>query len=69
MLKVYFLSLIFEIFKKQNMHHLLSKVLTETKGELLSSWEVTPKAIVFALTWSLQARDWEGKQLWTVDIE
>ena len=28
-----------------------------------------PKAIVYALTWSLQARNWEGKQLWTVDIE
>ena len=51
------------------MRHLLSKALTETEGEFLSNWEVTPKAIVFALTWYLQARNWEGKQLWTVDIE
>ena len=51
------------------MRHLLGKALTETEGELLSSWEVTPKAIVFALTRSLQARNWEGEQLWTVDIE
>lgn len=51
------------------MHLLRSEALTETGGEILSSWEVTPKAIVFALTRSLQARSWEGEQLWTVDIE
>lgn len=51
------------------MRHLLSKALTESEGELLSSWEVTPKAIVFALTQTLQARNWEGEQLWAVDIE
>lgn len=51
------------------MHLLLSEALTETEDELLSSWEVTPKAIVFALTRSLQARNWEGEQLWAVDIE
>ena len=51
------------------MRLLRSEALTETEGEILSSWEVTPKAIVFALNQSLQARNWEGEQLWTVDIE
>lgn len=51
------------------MRLLRSEALTETEGEILSSWEVTPKAIVFALKQSLQARNWESEQLWAVDIE
>lgn len=51
------------------MRLLFSEALTETEGEILCNWKITPTAIICALKRSLQARNWEGKQLWIVDIE
>lgn len=51
------------------MRLLSTEALTETEGEILCNWKATPSAIICVLKRSLQARNWEGKHIWTVDIE
>ena len=70
-LKAYFPNHIFDIFQetKQIVRLIFSEAFIETEGEILCNCETTPPAIVCALTRSLQTRNWECKQLWTLVIE